>query len=345
MAEKGVKELVNCWKFDDSIRSEINSFGLRKHLFDFGIDSDLSLNEFKVIPKLKEEFHHNRKGLDISLEEGYTEAKENKKLITDYDNHRKQKWTQFLRFLQKNKTIVEEEPDFVTLSPIISDFFNVEESDSTFFAVKYRGVIYLLRNETFDLEEWVDKRTDEQITHTSYLWNFQYLISNKKDSDVKCYRVDRIDFNGNKIIVCYNVSIIDRNGSPVFVKCRPIYKKYMTEENKRLLRNWSDCVIEGAHTLVVGRRYKSTLQELIVREVDKIPSKCRSYWSDSKCFSFVDQSLEFIKSCVGSELELYEFRISSKDKTLSCFRGADNSRHFLPKFYTECDSDDNLKND
>ena len=140
MAEKSSKERINWWTFDDSVRSEVNSFDSRQHLFDFGIDSDLSLNENKPIPKLKDVFHHNHKGLDIDLEDGMSQALENKRMITNYDNIRKQLWTHFLRCLKKHKTIGEEEPTFVTLSAVISDFFGAEKWDSTVFALKFNGI-------------------------------------------------------------------------------------------------------------------------------------------------------------------------------------------------------------
>ena len=137
--EEPQKELIDKLKFDDRIRSDVNGFDSRQHLFDFGIDSDLSLNERKRIPNLKESFHRNQSSLSIDLGEGMSHAIDNNKMITNYDNNRKHLWTHFLRCLQKHKTIADEEPTFVTLSPLLTDFFGVEEWNSTLFALKYNG--------------------------------------------------------------------------------------------------------------------------------------------------------------------------------------------------------------
>ena len=147
MEKKSPKELIDCFKFKDNIQSKVNSFDSRKHLFDFEMKSGLILRagQKPSVPTLKKEYHRrqskgvfkvNVESLDINLKEGTTKPNKETK---NFDNSRKEKWIQFLRCLQMRGTIAAEEPTFVTLSPIITGLFGVEEWDSTFFALKFNG--------------------------------------------------------------------------------------------------------------------------------------------------------------------------------------------------------------
>src|SRR4051812_10158053 len=127
-----MRVLVNSLTYNTNRRYSFDSFESRKQLFDFGIESDLSLNEYKPIPVLKPEYHKSQTNLNFNLEDGFNQAYSQKKLIPNYDNYRKQTWIHFLRCLQKHNTIAEEEPDFVSLTPRLCDLLTVEEYDSSF---------------------------------------------------------------------------------------------------------------------------------------------------------------------------------------------------------------------
>ena len=213
-------------------------------------------------------------------------------------------------------------------------------------------MIYLFRNKSVD---YFDDRLSEsdRREHSKGVFIGSKLISmitGGSDSDIntftKHFNIDRIHFKDNKLIALNEIDAIDRNGSPIEAVCKKEWnlrnpKSRQIHLKTRLSTVWALSVVRGIQAIVFGNRDPNNdwiLKNTQFIKVESIPSQCREYWTEAKQFSIFEQILDFIKSCVDSETELYEFEYKVPEKSIVCHKSensGDNCDYFLTKDYKQ----------
>ena len=184
-------------------------------------------------------------------------------------------------------------------------------------------------------------RPDPKRSLESYFGiNFLYLITNRAETEIneydKYFCCDNISFGEHKIVVLNEIDAIDRNGNRVEAKCRATF----TDPNRYracLFADWTQCVVRDTKAIVYGKRSatnNSILKAVEVMKVEDVVDKCCRNSKDSKAFSFLKQSLDFIKNCIEDELILHSFVRSydNHSKRIACSKLSANE-HFLPELY------------
>ncbi len=155
---------------------------------------------------------------------------------------------------------------------------------------------------------------------------------------VNYFTVGKFQFNQHKLLTLNEFHAMDENEELVYSvrisdsKIEKIKKKI----REKIFYQWANCRVNGIKKLIIGYHVQEFLKEIKEFDVAGLPEQYKDYWSESKCYLFLDNVLKFIRECVKVELSLYEFRLNPSTKLITCNRIASNEDNvtFLPNWFT-----------
>jgi len=116
-------------------------------------------------------------------------------------------------------------------------------------------------------------------------------------------------------------------------------KKKNTKKNYQYhLYNWANCKVNGIKKLIFGNTFNNNLLKYINEcDIERIPEEFKSKWSDVKCYTFLDDLLEFIRFCVNKDDAVYEFSFDFENKFITCYKLKCETTYqsLLPKWFTD----------
>jgi hypothetical protein len=179
---------------------------------------------------------------------------------------------------------------------------------------------------------------------------FRHLVTDRSNLNTndfeRHFSIGKFKLNENKLITLNEINAIDENKNSIKIITRIIFKSMRVIKNfdkKYYLYNWSYSTVTGVKKLVFGNFDKNhILNDIEECYVESIPESYREYWSDCKCFNFLDCLLTFMKECVTEELVIYEFEFNSDNRNITCYKHETDAQidSFLPKWYINAESND-----
>jgi hypothetical protein len=176
-----------------------------------------------------------------------------------------------------------------------------------------------------------------------YVLQFCYLVTDRSNENMndfeRYFSIGKFKLKENKLITLNEINAIDENKNHINLMLRAIFENMRGIKNfnkKFYLYNWSYSTVKDVEKIVFGNYDKNhMLIDIEECYVKSIPESYREYWSDIKCFNFLDRLLGFMKECVTEELVIYEFEFNRENRNITCYKHESDGQidSFLPKWY------------